>query len=118
MKMLKSFIFSTAIFLPSIFEAVVDPPPDLVIEVDVTNTALSKFPVYAHFGVPEIWRYDGQRVAIFRLTGGEYVESETSVAFPGVYNADLSHFLEQAKCLKRTAWLGLVRSWARERRDG
>jgi len=96
----------------------VDPPPDLVIEVDITSTALNKFPVYAHFGVLEIWRYDGKRVAIFKLIGGEYVESEASAAFPEVYNADLSHFLEQAKFLKRIAWLGILRSWARQKRSG
>jgi Uma2 family endonuclease len=95
----------------------VDPPPDLVIEVDITSTALSKFPVYAHFGVPEIWRYDGKRVAIFKLTGGDYVESEASAAFPEVFNADLSHFLQQAKFLKRTAWLSVLRSWVRDKRN-
>jgi len=96
----------------------VDPPPDLVIEIDITRSALSKFPVYAHFGVPEIWRYDGKRVAIFRLTGGEYIESEGSAAFPEVYSADLSRFLEQAKLLKRTAWLSVLRSWVLEKRNG
>ena len=96
----------------------VDPPPDLVIEVDITSTALSKFPVYAHFGVPEIWRYDGKRVAIFRLSRGEYAESEASAAFPEVCSADLSRFLEQAKVLQRTAWLGVLRSWVREKRNG
>jgi Uma2 family endonuclease len=99
-------------------DSAVDPPPDLVIEVDITSTALSKFPVYAHFGVPEIWRYDGKRVAIFKLTGGQYVESEASAAFPEVCNADLSYFLEQAKFLKRIAWLGILRSWARQKRGG
>ena len=96
----------------------VDPPPDLVIEVDITSTALSKFPVYAHFSVPEIWRYDGKRVEILKLTGREYARSKTSAAFPEVGDVDLSNFLEQAKFLKRTAWLGMLRSWVREKRNG
>ena len=32
----------------------VDPPPDLAVEIDVTNESLSKFPIYATLGVPEI----------------------------------------------------------------
>src|SRR2546423_4755309 len=33
----------------------VDPPPDVVVEIDLTNESLSKFNIYAAFGVPEIW---------------------------------------------------------------
>jgi len=35
----------------------VDPPPDLVIEIDITSPLLDKFPLYAAVGVPEVWRY-------------------------------------------------------------
>jgi len=91
-----------------------DPPPDLVIEVDITSSALSKLAIYSEFLVPEIWRYDGKRVAIFRLAGAEYRASETSAAFPFVSAADLSHFLDQAKSQKRTTWLRMLRVWARE----
>ena len=35
-------------------DASVDPPPDLIIEVDVTNSSLIRFPVFAAFGVPEV----------------------------------------------------------------
>jgi Uma2 family endonuclease len=37
-----------------------DPPPDVVVEIDITNESLAKFPIYAAFGVPEIWRYDAR----------------------------------------------------------
>src|SRR5579885_1128764 len=36
----------------------IDPPPDLVIEIDLTSRALDKLSLYAQIGVPEIWRYD------------------------------------------------------------
>ena len=32
----------------------VDPPPDLVIEIDITSPSLNKFPIYARIGVPEV----------------------------------------------------------------
>jgi Uma2 family endonuclease len=31
----------------------VDPPPDLVIEIDITSPSISKLPIYAQMGVPE-----------------------------------------------------------------
>ena len=33
-----------------------DPPPDLVVEVDVTNPSLDKLSVFAELGVPEVGR--------------------------------------------------------------
>jgi Uma2 family endonuclease len=60
---------------------ILDPPPDLVIEVDITSPSLDKFPIYARMGIPEIWRHDCERLAIFDLRGEEYIkvaESRTS----------------------------------------
>lgn len=38
----------------STLDFVIDPPPDLIIEVDLTNASLNKFSIYAQVGVPEI----------------------------------------------------------------
>jgi Uma2 family endonuclease len=38
----------------------VDPPPDLVIEVDITHHVVDRERIYAEFGVPEMWRFDGK----------------------------------------------------------
>ncbi len=35
----------------------VDPPPDLAIEIEITNSLLDKLGIYAGIGVPELWRY-------------------------------------------------------------
>src|SRR5262249_23593949 len=35
-----------------------DPPPDLVLEVDITSSALDRMGMYAAMKVPELWRYD------------------------------------------------------------
>ncbi len=37
-----------------------DPPPDLVVEVDITHTDIDKNRLYAQLGVPELWRFNGQ----------------------------------------------------------
>lgn len=39
-----------------------DPPPDLVIEIDITSPSLPRLPIFAGVGVPEVWRYDGRQV--------------------------------------------------------
>src|SRR5215471_7914007 len=34
-----------------------DPPPDLVVEIDITNSYLNNLPMFAQIGIPEVWRY-------------------------------------------------------------
>ena len=91
----------------------VDPPPDLSIEVDIKSGSLNRFPIFAAVGIPEVWRFDGNRVAIFRLESGGYVESMNSVAFQAITGEILTQLLEDSQKLKSTAWLKRVREWAR-----
>ncbi|MGH7964377.1 MAG: Uma2 family endonuclease [Candidatus Binatia bacterium] len=93
-----------------------DPPPDLLIEIDITSPSLNKQPLFAALGIPEVWRYDGTRVMIVKLEAGEYVETPESIALPGVTSEALSHLLAAGIHEKRTAWLRQVREWARTRR--
>ncbi|MGH9941143.1 MAG: Uma2 family endonuclease [Pyrinomonadaceae bacterium] len=91
----------------------VDPPPDLIIEIDIYSGSLKRFPIYAKFGVPEIWRYDGKSVQIFQLAGDEYRERESSVALPMLSGQVLSERMEASKSQSRLEWLRSVREWAR-----
>jgi Uma2 family endonuclease len=91
----------------------VDPPPDLVVEVDITSPSLQKLPLYARAGVPEVWRYDGERMTIYRPGGGDYETVEGSAVLPGVTGRDLTRFLEESGTHRRTVWLKSVREWAR-----
>ena len=70
----------------------VDPPPDLVVEVDIAH--IDKNALYAAMGVPEFWRYDGQVLRIYQLREGEYQETETSLAFPEIAKELLYQFLQ------------------------
>ena len=36
----------------------IDPPPDMVVEVDIHHDSTDNDAIYAALGVPEIWRYD------------------------------------------------------------
>jgi len=75
----------------------IDPPPDLVIEVDITSSSRRRFEVYRQLGVPEIWRYLGQTVRINQLQEGEYVERDYSPTFPFVSAAIINQFLQRAE---------------------
>jgi Uma2 family endonuclease len=58
----------------------IDPPPDLAIEIDLTSA--TQLGAYESLGVPEIWRYQQGKLAIFVLVDGKYLESVTSSLFP------------------------------------
>ncbi|MEB3336440.1 MAG: Uma2 family endonuclease [Leptolyngbyaceae bacterium] len=74
-----------------------DPPPDLVVEVDITHTDIDKNRLYAAMGVPEFWRYNGQEWRIYQLQGEAYQECDRSPTFPWVEKEYLYAFLEQAQ---------------------
>lgn len=74
-----------------------DPPPDLVVEVDITHTDIAKNQFYATLGVPEFWRFNGQVWHIYTLQSGVYVEVERSPTFSEVPKTWLYDFLTTAK---------------------
>ncbi len=96
----------------------VDPPPDLVIEIDITSPSFSKLPIYAQIGVPEVWRYDGARMKILVLEGPDYVETTESIFLPPVTSNALTDLVEKSKAARRTIWLERVREWARNNLQG
>jgi Uma2 family endonuclease len=90
------------------FDLEVDPPPDVVLEIDITHDSFSKFPIYAALRVPEIWDYDGRTMRFHELTGDNYREISHSL-FPGLTPALLAQALEQNKTDGRTAALRAFR---------
>jgi Uma2 family endonuclease len=90
----------------------VDPPPDLVVEVDITNVDIDKNLLYASMGIPELWRFDGEVWRIFELRDGAYGELNRSSTFPLVAKEDLYRFLEQAQVDEVEAEVNF-RQWVR-----
>ena len=95
-------------------DLLVDPPPDLVIEVEITSPAVSKRSIYSRLGVPEIWLTEGRGVRILRLAEGECRSSERSEVLPPLTESVLSDFVQQSKTLTTLAWRKMVRDWARQ----
>jgi Uma2 family endonuclease len=90
-----------------------DPPPDLVIEIDVRHDSLNKFGIYASLGAPEIWRYDERQLTIYLLEGNQYSESETSRALPPLTAAVLSDFTRRLREEGETRALTAFDEWLR-----
>ena len=68
----------------------VDPPPDLVIEIEITSSAISKLELLASMGVPEVWRHDGNQLTIFHLSADDYQQQSFSAVLPG-FPVDAAH---------------------------
>ncbi|NEQ51753.1 MAG: Uma2 family endonuclease [Leptolyngbya sp. SIO3F4] len=89
-----------------------DPPPDLVVEVDITHSDINKLQLYAAMGVPEFWRYNGEVWRIYVLRNGAYAEVEVSPTFPLIPKVKLYEFLATARQDEVEAEVAL-RQWTR-----
>ncbi|NJN59426.1 MAG: Uma2 family endonuclease [Leptolyngbyaceae cyanobacterium SL_5_9] len=91
-----------------------DPPPDLALEIDITNKSLDRFPIYARLGVPELWCYDDGALKIYHLQQDQYVEAEHSLVFPMLEIQKLPQIIEAHRNAGKLALRRSVRQWARE----
>jgi len=92
-----------------------DPPPDLVLEIEISRTALSRMPMYAALGVPEVWRSDGSQLRVYLLQqDGSYQPSETSPTFPGIPIAEIIAFPQPNETLDFLSMVRTFREWVRQ----
>lgn len=90
-----------------------DPPPDLVLEVDITNPSDRRLPIYALLSVPEVWRYDGYSLEFLALEKGEYKPIEKSLSFPDLPAAVIVEYVQQRLILGESGTLRGFRKWVR-----
>ena len=91
------------------------PPPDVAVEIDMSNDSLDKFPIYAALNVPEIWRYDGVATRFYGLVGELYEVIQNSRAFPILTANVITQYLELRKTDGYTAALKAFRHMLRSR---
>lgn len=73
------------------------PPPDLAIEIDITRGSIERQPIYADMKVPEVWRFDGEKIILLhRQASGKYRVATKSLAFPQLPIAELNRFVAMA----------------------
>ena len=91
-----------------------DPPPDLAIESDYTNSSVNKFTIYAAIGVPELWRYRRESLQVYQLVDGKYEKCDRSLAFPFLLVAEIPGFIEQSRTVGQRAAVRLFRQRIKE----
>ena len=91
----------------------VDPPPDLVLEVDLSRSSFGKLGIYWSLQVPEVWLYDG-RLRIYRRNAaaeGRYDEEPRSTVLVQLEPSVVERFLDQRRELSETELLRSFRAW-------
>ncbi len=90
-----------------------DPPPDLVVEVDLSSDSLDKFEISSALGVTEIWRHANGELRIHRLRpNGKYVERARSSVFPDLPLNVLRDFISRWDTAGETTLLREFEAWA------
>ena len=74
-----------------------DPPPDVVVEIDVHHKSTNKFDIYAALGVSEMWLYDEKQMRFYLLQEGRYIEIGQSQALPVLSGQILTDFLGRSR---------------------
>ena len=92
-----------------------DPPPDLVIEIEISRSALNRMAIYAALGVPEVWRFDATTLRVELLQPDQtYQRAPNSLSFPKIPVAELVPFLEPSETIDYLSIVRSVRAWVRE----
>jgi Uma2 family endonuclease len=92
-----------------------DPPPDLLLEVEMSRSFVDRLAIAARLGVPEVWRWDGETLRIMLLgSDGQYSESDRSRVLPFLPIAEFARFLHRDTIQSDTKWLRSFRAWVRE----
>lgn len=88
----------------------VDPAPDLVVEVELTSSAIDKLELFAAMQIREVWRHDGTSVQFYRWVEGRYESIPTSIELPGLDSALINRFLDQRLQAGETTFIRAFRS--------
>jgi|SRR5688572_14174949 len=94
----------------------IDPPPDLCVEVEISNRLLNRIEIYAQLGVAELWRDDGRHLRVFVLQSDRsYRQHDHSPSFPSVPLTQMEALLDDFGTVDDTTWTRTVRTWLRMR---
>ena len=93
------------------------PPPDLMIEVEVTNPVANALAICRALHVPEVWTYDAPReeLSFFHLDeADQYRAVRTSRSFPFLHAAEVAPWLDSPDDEPYHLWESRLRAWVRE----
>lgn len=91
-----------------------DPPPDLVLEIEVSRRAVTRMEIYAALGIPEVWCWDGLMLRVHLLqSDGTYRPSPSSPTFPVVPFDAIARFLPPRQTEDYLSGVRALRTWLR-----
>ena len=90
-----------------------DPPPDLVIEIDISTSSLDKRALYASLSVGEFWRFSGRTVEFYVLQADTqtYDAVDQSPTFPWFPPEKIAELLSVRLQKGETQTLQEFRAW-------
>lgn len=92
-----------------------DPPPDLIVEIDITSSSEDRIDFYRRLRVSEVWRYRDETVQFLGLTkNGQYRKLKKSRIFPFLADEDLTRLLAQRTSVDDTQLELEFEEWVRE----
>ncbi len=105
---------AAAVHGKDILDLTVDPPPDLVVEVNITSRSIKREPIYAALGVPELWRFKDRGIEVLELhTDGRYKPVSRSRSFSFLPMKSFEAFLLRLEREDQTAVLREFRDWVK-----
>jgi Uma2 family endonuclease len=91
-----------------------DPPPDLVVESDHRHSSINKFSLYASLGIPELWRYNKQKLEVYQLIDHQYESVQESLVLPMFPISEVTNYIEQSYQIGQRSTVRLFRGRIRE----
>jgi len=90
------------------------PNPELAIEVDISPPQLDRAGIYAALQIAEVWRFDGESLAIMKLKpDGQYTGVESSQFLP-IRADEILRWVVHEKSADISAWERRLRAWIRD----
>jgi Uma2 family endonuclease len=92
-----------------------DPPPELIVEIDISRSSRNRLSIYAAMGVPEVWQFNGETLRVHqRGADGQYAVSDHSRHFPSLPVGELSAFLHRRTQMDEVSLVRSFRAWVRD----
>ncbi|HVS37086.1 MAG TPA: hypothetical protein VMS17_16110, partial [Gemmataceae bacterium] len=93
----------------------IDPPPDLVLEIDLSRSSINRIAIYGVMGVPEVWRYHKNKLSFLaRQPDGRYATVAQSLSLPPLTPADLTPFLAMRASDDENTVIRQFRAWIKK----
>jgi hypothetical protein len=79
---------------------------------------LNRLKIYAGLGIPEVWRYDGEKISILLLDAEHnYQPAMRSASLPMVHPDEIARFLAMRNTLRETQLMLQFRDWVKEQQE-